>query len=480
MAISKQMRLLQNKWISNAGWPKRLEWLEIKGLRGWTGNRIDFRFPIVAICGENGAGKSTILQSAAASYSSVNGRGWYASDFFPDTAWEKIEDASIVASITEGVGASISTSVRKPGTRWRGNPERRQRHVEYIDLSRIQPVSARFGYSRLSKGAVTEVDAENFEVARVARLSAIMGRNYDGAKMALTNADDKRRVPVITIPGASISGFHQGAGELTMAEFLQIDPPKYSLVLIDEVETSLHPRAQRRLIRDLADLCRQRELQIILTTHSPYILEELPPEARGYIMQPEGKKQVILGVSPEFAMTRMDEEIHPELDVYVEDTRAESMLREILIQYAPNVVSRIMLIPYGAAGVGRALGQMVSQNRFKRPSLVFLDGDQEIAPGCLLLPGEDAPERVVFEGLSAINWANLYHRLGRNFSEVADACSQAMTQPEHHDWIGGAASKLLISGDVLWQAMCFEWAANQLGAERAALIVDAVASALPQ
>jgi len=76
------------------------------------------------------------------------------------------------------------------------------------------------------------------------------------------------------------SGFHQGAGETTVAELLEADLPQYSLVLIDEIESSLHPRAQRRLLRDLAERCRERQLQIILTTHSPYILEELPAEAR--------------------------------------------------------------------------------------------------------------------------------------------------------------------------------------------------------
>lgn len=35
MAISAEMRRLQNKWVSGAGWPKRLEWLEIDGGRGW-------------------------------------------------------------------------------------------------------------------------------------------------------------------------------------------------------------------------------------------------------------------------------------------------------------------------------------------------------------------------------------------------------------------------------------------------------------
>jgi hypothetical protein len=45
MALSSEMRRLQNKWITGTAWPKRLEWLELNGVRGWSGQRVDFVFP---------------------------------------------------------------------------------------------------------------------------------------------------------------------------------------------------------------------------------------------------------------------------------------------------------------------------------------------------------------------------------------------------------------------------------------------------
>lgn len=138
--------------------------------------------------------------------------------------------------------------------------------------------------------------------------------------------------------GQRYSGFHQGAGETTIMEFLQRDLPKYSLVVIDEIESSLHPRAQRRLMRDLADKCRENELQVILSTHSPSVLEELPLRARAYIMlEPTRGRTIVYGVSPEFAMTKMDELPHYEIDRYVEDDRAGRMLIEILSAHDPDL-----------------------------------------------------------------------------------------------------------------------------------------------
>ncbi len=456
MTISSEMRLLQNKWNSNTGWPKRLDWIEIMGLRGWVGQRVDFAFPIVAVVGENGSGKSTILQCAASVYQQSDGaKSKFASDYFPDTTWDSIRDATIMFMYREGAGSRLS-SIRKPTDRWRGNPERPRRYVKYIDLSRLQPVSARTGYKRLANPLWKEASAIEFAKTTLQRLSQIMGKRYESARMALTDGDPKRHVPVIGKDGAFYSGFHSGAGEITGVELLQTENIASSLILIDEIETSLHPRAQRRLIRDLAEKCRQLDLQIILTTHSPYVLEEIPPEGRLYIIDGE-IKQVARGVSPEFAMTKMDEEPHPECDVYVEDPRSAILLKEILIRYRREDVRRCRFIPFGSASVGIALGQMVEGKRTPSQWRVYLDGDQPASPGCALLPGGDAPERVVFTGLDLIRWNGVAQRVGRGHSEVVDTCRKAMTYTDHRDWIKSAADQLVLGGDDLWAALCFCW-----------------------
>jgi predicted ATPase len=475
VALSDEVRKLKAKWETGTSWPRRLDWVEIGGLRGWGGQRFDLRFPIMAVIGENGAGKSTVLQAAASVYAKEgDAPERYASGFFVSTPWDTVENATIRASVREGT-AVHETSVRKPTTRWLGNPDRRKRPVTYIDLSRVQPIPARLGYTKLAKAATAESSAAQFDEPRLARFSGIMGRPYDLAKMALSDADDARAVPVVGQLGDSYSGFHQGAGETTIAELLQSDLPKYGLVLIDEVESSLHPRAQRRLLRDLATRCRTEELQIVLTTHSPYILEELPLEARAYIHNPPGgPREIIYGVSPEFAMTKMDEVAYYECELYVEDQAAERLLIELLAAKAPEVVKRCRTIPYGAASVGSALGIMSAQNRFPRPTAVFLDADREASQGCLLLPGDDAPERVVFEALKAGSWAHVHQRVGRSYSEVADALDQVMLTGNHHHWVRDAASALVLSGSTLWQAMCAEWAATCLSDDEAAHIVAVV------
>ena len=122
---------------------------------------------------------------------------------------------------------------------------------------------------------------------------------------------------------------------------------------------------------------------------------------------------------------------------------------------------------------------MVANRRFRRPSCVLVDGDSAEGQGCTALPGEDAPERVVFNTLrlAAPKWGDLWTRIARDISEVADACNNAMTLGDHHDWVRFAANQLLCGGDTLWQAMCAEWA-KKVPQQEAARITQVIEDAL--
>ena len=61
------------------------------------------------------------------------------------------------------------------------------------------------------------------------------------------------------------------------------------------------------------------------------------------------------------------------------------------------------------------------------------------------MTGRDGRRKPVFGGSRAL-------------LEAADACIQVMSLTDHHDWIKSAATKLVLPGETLWQAMCAEWA----------------------
>jgi predicted ATPase len=57
-----------------------------------------------------------------------------------------------------------------------------------------------------------------------------------------------------------------------------MNPKQPNLVLLDDIEQGLHPKAQRELITVFKQIIEDNpNLQIIFTTHSPYIIDELQP-----------------------------------------------------------------------------------------------------------------------------------------------------------------------------------------------------------
>ncbi len=78
------------------------------------------------------------------------------------------------------------------------------------------------------------------------------------------------------------------------------------LILLDDIEYGLHPLAQRRLVQTLKELAASQQQQIILTSHSPYIVDEL--EAKDVWVMAADKEgishcqQLSKGPNAEFAL----------------------------------------------------------------------------------------------------------------------------------------------------------------------------------
>jgi predicted ATPase len=446
-------RRLERDWASaghqSNGWPQFLSSVKIEGLRGWNAEQVDFRFPIVAIAGENGSGKSTILKIAASAYHNT-GADQYAKtfnpdDFFPKTQWEDVAGVRLTYTVRRG-DQTVSYTLRKPSTRWRGMPERATRRSYFLDISRTQPIDTLIGYGKIAKEVAfgdQEVALSDTERRRLAR---VLKKEYTDSRMVLAGeGGQQKQVGVLTIDGTTYSNFHQGAGEDSSADLIALlqEAPDHSLVIIDEVEASLHPRAQRRLVTELIDLARRKRLQFIVSTHSPFVLARLPDLARVYLQTaPDGSRSVLYGVSHEYALTMMDDEQHPDLILYAEDERA-GYLGAALLADDPERLRRLQFVSTGPANVVKTLGKLGGEGKLPGPSIGLLDADQEPSEGCVVLPGDDSPERVVFGALAeSSRWQEFATRLGATPGMVEEAVADAMNLENPHDWPQHVADKL--------------------------------------
>lgn len=491
MTLAPTIAKLTHEWDSarhgNNGWPLFLEAVTLSGIRGWTGEQIEFRYPVVAISGENGSGKSTILKACASAYRAsapaitVGAVTYSPDDFFPNTPWETVTGVNLDFRTRKGAMVE-HVSLRKPTSRWRGQPGRSSRGVFFLDISRIQPANTLIGYGRLAQQAIaTGGTAAALPQDQLNMLNRVMSRTYTSGELA---RDASKQVGILESNGYTYSNFHQGAGEDASLDLIALlhSAPNQSVILIDEAEASLHPKAQRRLITELVRLAFEKKLQIILSTHSSFILEQLPAVARVVVtVDRYNKREILYGASAQYSLSLMDDEYHPELDVYCEDNEAAYIIDALLRREAPEARQRISIVPVGPADVVTTMGRLRSEDRLTHRSVSVLDADQSEKPGCLRLPGSRAPEVDVFRSQTPDSLEIAASRLLVSADDLASAIDDAIQIENHHAWSKQAAKELSpgLRTDRLWEALVDAWAERVLTSNERHDFVQAITDELP-
>jgi len=449
------------KQYAGGNWPQFLNEITIDGLRGWSGQSIRFNFPIVAIAGENGTGKSTVLKAAACAYANTNRKArFYPSVFFVDTMWDAINSGKFSYAAKLGNTSRVYL-LKKAVERWRPSANFPERNIVFLDIARTLPRDATAGYVKIAKQAASELSSIELNQKSKELLSYVLGRSYQTARFAKTNIAKSRDIGLLRREnGREVSQFHQGAGEsatLDLARALQ-ELPDYSLLIIDEIENSLHPKAQRRLIRSLLTMARQRKLQVILSTHSEYVLEELPPEARIFLQPTTSGITVIPEPSPDLAMSRLDDFRRPEFNIFVEDEEAKILLREILLRSTfREHLETTEILSVGPANVVKMLGKLGNDRTLPFWAIGVVDGDQDRSSGCIPLIGGKSPEKLVFEGLKAKNWEKLDERFGMGAGSLFDILNDAIRDPDHHNWMKNVGDRVQRGGIGVWEIMARQW-----------------------
>jgi predicted ATPase len=459
------------------GWAQFLDSVQITGLRGWAGETVEFRFPVVAIAGENGAGKSTVLKAAAAAYVAQQQTGltFNPDDFFPNTPWETVQGVTLRYQLRRGEQIE-TTTMTKPTSRWRGMPRRFHRPLFFLDVSRIQPINTLIGYGKIAKQSNFAGDLTPASESDRALLSRIMNRKYTTSSMA-TYRD--KRIGVLSTGAGAYSNFHQGAGEDATADLVALlrAAPRNSLIIIDEVEASLHPRAQRRLMAELFEIAKDHRMQFILSTHSPTILEQLPTEARVYVQtQRGGGRNIMYGVTAQFAMSLMDDIEHPDLVLFCEDIEASTLIDALLTEEAPEISKRVEILPAGAASTVALLGGLADKDLLPAACLSVLDADQKASAGCVTLPGTAAPEIEVFGALDEPAWEKVAARLGVRTGDLLEAVDDARQLSNHHAWTRRVAEHLgpRVRVDRVWESIAAVWAQEAVDPGQRADFVGAI------
>jgi AAA15 family ATPase/GTPase len=378
-------------------------------IRGVSNLNIPINYPITAIAGRNGSGKSTVLALACCAYhnhksgfkASNRKQTYYTyADFFIQHS-EEISPEGIAIEYdfafdnwsTSGQNKEkkdIGTQERrkKSGGKWSDYSSRVDRNCVFIGIERIVPHSEK-SQSKSYKRYFLNSNPNGWEDSVKDIVGRILNKTYDYFKIV---AHSKYKLPIAKSNNICFSGFNMGAGENALFEIFSIifSCPPGALFVIDEIELGLHAAAQRQLIEELKKICIERRMQIICTTHSKEIFDCLPDDARFYLEKINNRTFAKPGASSSYAFSKLSSQNTGEVHILVEDDVAQNLITSIL---PTKIRARVNIEIIGSASA-LCVQLAALHNRAKNDHTIALfDGDQRPKEGKNIVFAQKTSER---------------------------------------------------------------------------------------
>ena len=341
-------RRLRNLWGHLQGkkphMPHFLSAVRLQGIRGIDDLRVAFDYPVSVLAGGNASGKSTVLFAAACAYR-VPGAG--VKDFVPSTLFPDYrprlggradERGKVVMefdySSTPDGGMAMRWRRFKGWNRsflGRKGAVQPERPLYLRTLSNLSNPSEVRGVLSMSRSRAepneTPLTASQIEFAqqmlpfRYAEVVDLSSRSQGGKHLLFAAQEG----------GAAYSELHMAAGERAILRLSQrIAQIKGALVLIDEVEAGLHPWVQQLLMLQLQQLALRNDLQVIVTTHSPVVLDSVPRHGRIFLERDESGRVAVRRPYRDVVQNALYGRSSEMLSLLCEDDAAEAVLQGVL------------------------------------------------------------------------------------------------------------------------------------------------------
>ncbi len=436
----------------------QLKKITIEKFRALNNVEVEFGDYITVICGKNGTSKSSILGIAAQifsfekdyvtgvnlrPYKQISGKGFKSKYSEHIRISERFDlPGSLSASILlhEGYTDQVATAnlelmtrtddetkkilprpvIRKNSTAT-GNTSRNFTHpVIFLSLKRLYPIADR-DYKAINFDYLKAHESEFIALTNelLNRSSTKATGTHGTITSAVSHGDNYDH--------ESVSAGEDNAGQIIMAllsfKKLQAEYADYKggLLLIDEADAGLFPTAQINLLKIFERECRKLNLQVVMTSHSPVMIEHAYEQSQHrhskkfktvYLSNTYGDVKVI----QDWSWAKISADIHtrtvkagpttilPNINVYFEDEEAEDFF-SALINRQPfkRWLTPMTGIKMGCTNYVYLLARKVPE--FSVNSVICLDEDAKAHlkgndfKTVVILPGHLPPDQLIFEYL---------------------------------------------------------------------------------
>ncbi|MDN8570650.1 AAA family ATPase [Enterobacter hormaechei] len=442
----------------------KLNKLQVIKFRGLKDVNIEFGSKLTVICGKNGTSKSTILGIVAqifsfsrdqskkpvtvlTNYKTLTNRSFKSAfnEHFRlsekyDTAGSmdvkiSLYDANVnkhLDKLTLGLYGYKDRVKARPIVRGNdgitgANQSRNVTHpVIYLSLARLLPITLRTDYATRDVQYISD-NSEEIRVMNNQLLLKTTGSTVTATKGVI----DSMVVHSDNYDHESVSVGEDNVGQIIQAIFsfkrLKETYPDYhgGILLIDEADAGLFPAAQYELIKILTKAAKQYDLQIIMTSHSPLIIEDIYNRSKQddksfktiYLTDTYGDIKTRNNLSwPDInadlhvQTVKIDEDLNlPKANVYFEDREGFDFFKQLIIDRKINkIINPLGNINISCSAILDLMARKIPE--FTSKSLIVLDGDVANDNGdnakkakkeknLCLLPHTLPPDQIIFEFL---------------------------------------------------------------------------------
>lgn len=361
-----------------------LKSLHIKQLRGIKDLDINFvGNSITGIFGLNGSGKTTILQTVMCLYRDKETENTKMSRFFKYTSAANKWIGSEYSAVMDYLNLSLRRprletdkriEYKKPKSEW--SPRQAQkpdRNIIFISLSDSIPDIEKISDKKVT---FTPLVGEVLDEQITSAATQIMGVLYENLAISKISKLD---CYTVKRNGIDCHSLNLGAGEQKVFRILQrlYRAPKYSLLVIDEIDLTIHTAALKELIKIMAEEASKpdRLLQVVFTSHRQELMHNPIFNVRFIINTPN--KTFCLENPTEDCYELLSGDSLKYLKIYVEDDLAAAIVKKASLECGTYIHTQIIRFGSITNSIRLALGLACQYNDLEElnDTIFFGDGD---------------------------------------------------------------------------------------------------------
>jgi predicted ATPase len=460
--------------VFKRGYSVRLDSLQYNELRGFENGSIQFKPGITAIVGGNGVGKSTL---AHATIEVLGGAVEYGTNSF---SRDRLRGSQLVASVAGFDAVSqVSLHIDHSGTKTRLATAIEGEFV-WFDPSQLammiqNQVRSDSNFNDLLEAAGRRVSSRD----ELSNANFIVGKDY--SKLEVWEIVDYGTLPVLPyfrvhVGDVTYGAENMGRGELALLSALWMlnRLQKRTILAIEEPENYVSSRSQNAFMDLVARACVEKELWVVVTTHSPVVIQNLPKEHIILLNSDGASSRVVPSPSVHQVAAILGGGTSYNVLLLTEDECASSFALA-LCEFADDDLWRQLsaVAMGGKTEIEKVLGALPKPARWLNVLVGVYDGDirnEKRLPlhwRTVFLPGELAPEDLLRSAVDSDAGRDMlaeFHGVSLDNIRIA---LEAVRGVDCHDWLEGFSESIGPDKKTVTRSLVRAWCTQNSKAAKA-------------